>query len=89
MFRLEFLILLLTIGIVSAQQSCFTIRSEGGTDSPQMCKFPFQHLGRTYYACTTEHDPNGQPWCSTEVDVYGRHIVGQGKWGHCYVVRYF
>ena len=57
----------------------FIIQGCGGPDANKPCIFPFEYSGKTYSKCTAkEHD---QPWCSTEVDGYGKHV--KGKWGNC------
>ena len=62
---------------------CQTVVTEGGTQSPTVCVFPFILGAKTYYGCTKVHDPDGVPWCSVRVDNFGIHISGKGLWGHC------
>jgi len=44
------------------------------------CIFPFRHFGKVYYACTLDGGA-GKAWCSTRVDIYGNHQLG--NWGDC------
>ena len=45
------------------------------------CVFPFKIGGITHHACTLHQSPNGEPWCSVEVDEKGEHIPG--AWSAC------
>ena len=57
---------------------------EKGSGDQKACKFPFISQGETFYGCTTKSDPDGLPWCSTEVNpLTQEHVTNQGKWGHC------
>ncbi len=50
--------------------------TEAGSGQRKPCQFPFTIAGRTFTRCTTEFDPNGKNWCSTNVDSKGNHIAG-------------
>jgi len=39
------------------------------------CVFPFRYAGTSYDRCTS-YSNNGVPWCSTQTDDAGNHIVG-------------
>lgn len=46
------------------------------------CVFPFVFRGTEYTTCTTDHDPNGQAWCSTRTEPdTNTHL--SGFWGVC------
>ena len=46
------------------------------------CVFPFVFRGVEYTTCTTDHDPNGDLWCSTRTDPNtNKHLAG--FWGVC------
>lgn len=46
------------------------------------CIFPFVFRNVQYNTCTTDHDPNGQPWCSTRTEPNtNKHL--SGFWGNC------
>jgi len=47
----------------------------------QKCVFPFTNKGKRYEKCTTDDDPGGKSWCSTQTDSAGNHM--KGNWGHC------
>merc|ERR1711953_440050 len=53
--------------------------TESGATPNLPCVFPFRHWGKTYWTCTTDGDK--KPWCSTKVDRYGNHQLG--NWGDC------
>merc|ERR1712106_746643 len=53
--------------------------TESGATPNLPCVFPFRHWGKTYWTCTTVGDK--KPWCSTKVDKYGNHELG--NWGDC------
>jgi len=53
--------------------------TESGATPNLPCVFPFRHWGKTYWTCTTDGDK--KPWCSTKVDRYGNHELG--NWGDC------
>ena len=61
-----------------------TEKASGDKEVP--CEFPFIWDGNKYYSCTTD-DADGKitekPWCSTKVDLDGKHISGQGLYGDC------
>ncbi|CAL4142151.1 unnamed protein product, partial [Meganyctiphanes norvegica] len=65
-----------------------TCNSQGGNSN---CKFPFIFKGTIYTKCTTDHAPDGKPWCSTQTDNQNNHIPGgnfrqcscQDKHGNC------
>merc|ERR1712013_98298 len=58
------------------EEVCMT---ESGATPNLPCVFPFRHWGKTYWTCTTDGDK--KPWCSTKVDRYGNHQLG--NWGDC------
>jgi hypothetical protein len=48
--------------------------------------FPVNTLidsGVSYTECTVVGAADGKPWCSTLTDIEGKHVGGQGNWGHC------
>lgn len=46
------------------------------------CMFPFVFRGKEYTTCTTDHDPDGQAWCSTRTEPgTNKHLTG--FWGVC------
>jgi len=53
--------------------------TESGATPNLPCVFPFRHWGKTYWTCTTDGDK--KPWCSTKVDRFGNHQLG--NWGDC------
>ena len=57
-------------------QGCGT---KNGQVAKRPCVFPFNYNDISYNKCTRDH--HDQPWCSTEVDAYGKHV--KGKWGNC------
>ena len=60
----------------------YTIQGCGTKNGPvakKPCVFPFNYNDISYTKCTRDH--HDQPWCSTEVDGYGKHV--KGKWGNC------
>jgi len=59
------------------KQDCQTV---SGPDTHKSCKFPFVYQEQIFYTCTTV-DNGHQPWCATEVNDEGHHIIG--KWGIC------
>ena len=48
-----------------------------------ICVFPFKFKRHVYSGCTTVTDENNRPWCSTKVDIYGKHVGAHGEWGYC------
>merc|ERR1712110_61215 len=56
--------------------------TDGGTPGA-LCVLPFMYKGKKYTGCTLKDSDNGQAWCSVRVDGDGKHIGGQGLWGHC------
>ena len=60
--------------------ACSTV---GGPDPYQQCIFPFTWDGKTYYGCPVDPDDKTKIWCSTQVDGYGNHVTGKGKYGYC------
>ena len=60
--------------------SCKT--TGGGTTGAQ-CAIPFIYKGKKYNGCTLTDADNNRAWCSVRVDGDGKHIGGQGLWGHC------
>ena len=56
--------------------------TDGGTPGA-LCVLPFIYKGKKYTGCTLKDSDNGQAWCSVRVDGDGKHIGGQGLWGHC------
>ena len=53
--------------------------TKNGPVAKKPCVFPFNYNDISYTKCTRDH--HDQPWCSTEVDAYGKHV--KGKWGNC------
>jgi len=48
------------------------------------CQFPFIYQDETYYGCTSNHDEDQLPWCSTQIDpITNEHVDKSGYWGHC------
>ncbi|XP_059099413.1 CLIP domain-containing serine protease B10-like [Tigriopus californicus] len=62
---------------------CVTIPTVEGTEFPERCRFPFEYDGELFNACTTFGDDSNRSWCSVEVDDFGRHVSGRGRWGYC------
>ena len=58
-------------------------RTTGGGTTGALCVIPFIYKGKKYNGCTLQDDHQGKPWCSVRVDGDGKHIGGQGLWGHC------
>ena len=56
-----------------------------GPDPNKTCIFPFKHKGKIYNCCTSDDNyvTDKKAWCSTKVDRFGTHQVGQGKYGFC------
>ena len=48
--------------------------TECPTKDGQDCIFPFIYKGRSYDTCITLD--SDEPWCSTAVDAFGNHILG-------------
>merc|ERR1712061_100158 len=64
-----------------AQESC---RTTSGASVNKPCIFPFKYRGVEYNRCIlVNSSPDNNAWCSTEVDIRGNHVGGQGKWGYC------
>ena len=64
-------------------QGCMTV---DGQDPNTECVFPFNFGGVTYDGCIfvgTAYPGETRPWCSTQTDGNGDHVMGQGKWGYC------
>ena len=87
-FKRRFEILILFIPELAVQapesevQECLTTDEPGDVNIKNApCQFPFTHNEQTFYSCTTESDPNGRFWCSTDIDESGKHI--DGNWGYC------
>jgi hypothetical protein len=59
--------------------TCKTV--DGSADANKPCVFPFRIGGKEHRSCTSDGDPGGVPWCSTQTDASGNHI--RGNWGHC------
>lgn len=53
------------------------------TEDGRSCVFPFKFRGETYTGCTTDHDPDGRSWCSTQVTDSGVHVENAGQWDYC------
>ena len=48
------------------------------------CQFPFIYKNETFFGCTSNHDEDQLPWCSTQTDsITNEHIDKSGYWGHC------
>ena len=62
---------------------CVFCRTKSGPSPNQPCIFPFTWNGKTYNGCPIDPEDSSQRWCSTKVDSNGKHIIGQGNWGHC------
>jgi len=65
-------------------KTCLPCKTVGDRGKP--CIFPFKYEDRygveyEYHTCTTKDADNGQPWCATEVDVFG--FVVDNSWGDC------
>jgi len=54
-------------------------------DGNKLCHFPFDYQQQTYTSCSNKpvagFNPEGKPWCATEVTANG--IVVAGKWTLC------
>jgi hypothetical protein len=60
----------------------FFQRNDSGRTRGRRCVFPFTTRdGVTHQACTVKLADDGIPWCSTQTDDDGSHIIG--TWGHC------
>ena len=57
-------------------------KTNGGANPNTQCIFPFKYKGKRYNTCTLK-DADNVAWCSTQVDKFGNHIRGKGKWGNC------
>lgn len=74
-------VLFLVLALVHhTQGTCYTT---GGPDAGYPCDFPFKYRGVSYTECTVVDADDGKPWCSTLTDIEGKHVGGQGNWGHC------
>jgi len=60
--------------------SCLTV---GGGKTGASCVFPFIYKGVKHNNCILIDADDGKPWCSTKTDQNGKHVGGQGQWGHC------
>ena len=69
--------------VTQCNSECLTKVTDGGTQSPEACVFPFIYRSRRFEKCTKLFDPEGLLWCSVEVDARGRHVVSRERWGHC------
>ena len=76
-------IIIIAINFANIRAQCTTIVTDGGTQTPELCKFPFTFQGQVFENCTTFSDNDNLEWCSVETDQQGNHVRGQGKWGHC------
>ncbi len=65
-----------------ASGQCRTLRTQGGTRSPEDCVFPFRFDGALRRGCIHSAEDD-RYWCSVEVFPNGDHVTGQGRWGHC------
>ena len=56
-----------------------------GPDPNKPCQFPFKYDSITFNQCITHGNGEDETlaWCSTKVDNFGNHVVGQGKYGFC------
>ena len=69
---------------------CITTQDSPSNHKGEPCVFTFivqqkndeySYTITTYDECTTDLDPDGRLWCSTETDESNVHI--SGKWGYC------
>ena len=63
-----------------SSSSCVTV---GGGKTGANCVFPFIYQGTKHNNCILIDADDGKPWCSTKTDKNGKHVGGQGEWGHC------
>jgi len=57
-----------------------------GPSTGRACVFPFTYSGKVYTECAKwihGETEEGEFWCSTKVDKFGRHITGMGHYGFC------
>ena len=62
-------------------EDCFVVEKKSNETKP--CIIPFIYQERLFNGCTDFVDIRAKPWCSTEVNENGEHIIGQGTWGEC------
>ena len=65
----------------SNEIKCQTTDEPGVNIKNAPCKFPFTIGEQTFDTCTSESDPEGRFWCSTQVNRFGIHV--KGNWGYC------
>ena len=76
----EIFILAALITPLKSQDCSYTV---GGANPNKPCALPFRYKGKQYQTCTDRSDPDGKFWCSTKVDVNGKHVSKAGEWGYC------
>merc|ERR1719309_891546 len=57
-------------------RSCNCITTKGNN-----CIFPFEHLGKVYTQCTTDHSQNRKPWCA--IKVHPNNTLVEDQWEDC------
>jgi len=82
------LVVALMTGTINGQKGpCVTIKTRGGSSSPERCKFPFRFKGVLYNSCTKFNPSSGKHddkfWCSTQTDSNDDHVENKSKWGYC------
>ena len=58
-------------------------RTVSGPSSDMPCIFPFEFKGIDHNQCIWDGNSENGAWCSTKVDINGKHLSGYGNWGNC------
>jgi hypothetical protein len=77
----------MSVLVISHSSLNFTIfladecKTAGGNQPNMNCVFPFRYKETEYESCVTPLPTDLMPWCSTEVNSDGNHVIG--AWGDC------